>query len=173
LVASATTRVATEFVKLTHYLRTIAESMPLRDGSFDLAITYITLVDIEGYADAIAEMSRLLRAGGRVVAVNIGFASASVGPGGGWLRDEDGQELYVPIDNYGTEWSAVLEWNGLRIRNWHRPLSAYMDAYLGAGLILRRYMEPTPPGQLRSLPDFARAFRVPWFTVMVWEKPAG
>jgi len=151
-------------------VRAVAEAMPLRDGAFDLAISYITLVDIEGYAEAIAEMSRLLRPGGRVVAVNIGFVSASVGPGSAWQRDADGNELYVPIDNYGAEWSAVLEWDGIRIRNWHRPLGAYMDAYLGAGLILRHFSEPTPPEAFRPL--VPRAFRVPWFTVMGWEKAA-
>jgi SAM-dependent methyltransferase len=150
----------------------IAEKVPVRDAAFDLAITYITLVDIEGYADAIAEMARSLKPGGRVVAVNVGFVSASVAEGHGWQRDDQGNELYVPIDNYGSEWSAVLEWSGLRIRNWHRPLSAYMSAYLRAGLILRRFLEPTPPEQLRLHPEFSRAFRVPWFTVMVWEKPA-
>lgn len=153
-------------------VRAIAEAIPLRDAAFDLAVSYITLVDIEGYAEAIAEMTRVLRPGGRVVAVNVGFVSASVGPGGGWQRDEDGNELFVPIDNYGSEWSTVLEWNGLRIRNWHRPLGAYMSAYLNAGLNLRSFIEPTPPEALRSRPEFARAFRVPWFTVMVWEKPS-
>lgn len=153
-------------------VRAVAEAMPLPNAVFDLAITYITLVDIEHYREAIGEMSRVLRPGGRVVAVNVGFVSASAGPNGGWLRDAAGNELHVPIDNYGFEWSAVLEWDNIRIRNWHRPLSAYMTAYLRAGLVLRRFLEPVPPEELRSHPEFARAFRVPWFTVMVWEKPS-
>jgi SAM-dependent methyltransferase len=153
-------------------LRAAAENVPLRDATCDLAVTYITLVDIEGYADAIAEMARVLRPGGRLVAVNIGFVSASSAPNGGWHRDDDGNALYVPIDNYASEWSTVLEWNGLRIRNWHRPLSAYMTAYLRAGLVLRRFLEPAPPPEFREHPDFARAARVPWFTLMSWEKPA-
>lgn len=153
-------------------VRAVGEAMPLCDAAFDLALTYITLVDIEHYREAIGEMSRVLRPGGRLVAVNVGFGSASALPSEGWLRDGDGKELYVPIDNYGTEWSAVYEWRGIRIRNWHRPLSGYMTAYLRAGLILRRFLEPVPPEELRARPEFGRAFRVPWFTVMVWEKPA-
>jgi SAM-dependent methyltransferase len=153
-------------------VRAVAEAMPLFDGAFDLAITYITLVDIEHYREAIAEMARILRPGGRILAVNIGFVSASVGPNGGWMRDEAGEPLYVAIDRYGEERSAILEWSGIRIRNWHRPLSAYMTAYLREGLILRRFLEPAPPEALRSNPDIDRAARVPWFTVMLWEKPA-
>ncbi len=62
--------------------------MPFRDATFDVAVTYITLVDIEGYAEAISEMSRVLRPGGRLVAVNVNFTSASVDPNNGWHRDD-------------------------------------------------------------------------------------
>jgi SAM-dependent methyltransferase len=154
-------------------VRAVAEAMPLRDAAFDLAITYITLVDIEHYREAIGEMSRVLRPGGRLIAVNIGFASASVGPNGGWTRDDAGEPLYVAIDRYGEERSEIYDWNGIRIRNWHRPLNAYMSAYLRAGLILRRFMEPVPPDAFRGHPDIDRAARVPWFNVMVWEKATG
>jgi SAM-dependent methyltransferase len=154
-------------------VRAVAEAMPLRPASFDLAITYITLVDIEHYREAITEMARVLRPGGRIVAVNIGFVSASVGPGGGWMRDASGEPLYVPIDRYGEERSEIFEWNEIKIRNWHRPLSGYMSAYLRAGLILRQFREPVPPASLRVHPDIDRAARVPWFTVMLWEKPGG
>ena len=154
-------------------VRAVAEAMPLRDAAFDLAVSYITLVDIEDYAAAIGEMARVLRPGGRLLAANIGFASASVAPNGGWHRDDEGNALFVPIDNYSDERSAVYEWSGIRIRNWHRPLGAYMSAYLRAGLILRHFSEPVPPEALRAHPDAERAFRVPWFTVMLWEKSPG
>lgn len=151
-------------------VRAVAEAMPLREASFDLAVSYITLVDIEFYREAIAEIARVLRPGGRLVVANVGFVSASQAPNGGWLRDDAGMPLHVPIDRYLDESSAVFEWAGIRLRNWHRPLSAYMSAYLGAGLILRDFLEPAPPARLRDHPDFERAFRVPWFTVMRWEK---
>ena len=67
----------------------------------------------------------------------------------------------------------ILEWSGMRIRNWHRPLSAYLDAYLGAGLMLRRFLEPVPEDlSLRDDPRFEDWFRVPNFDVMLWQKPA-
>jgi SAM-dependent methyltransferase len=151
-------------------VRAVAEALPFAAASFDLAVTYITLVDIEHYREAIAEMARVLRPGGRLLAANIGFVSASQGENGGWRRDDNGDRLYVPIDHYAAESSAVYEWAGLRLRNYHRPLSAYMGAYLGAALQLREFLEPVPDEQWRSVPDFSGAFRVPWFNVMLWEK---
>jgi SAM-dependent methyltransferase len=151
-------------------VRAVAEAAPFSSEAFDLAVTYITLVDIEHYREAIAEMARVLRPGGRLVAANIGFTSAAKNDNGGWTRDEAGERLYVPIDNYGEENARVYEWDGIRIRNYHRPLGAYMRAYLQAGLTLLEFLEPMPDEKYRSIPEFAAAYRVPWFTVMLWEK---
>jgi SAM-dependent methyltransferase len=150
----------------------VAEALPFAATTFDLAVTYITLVDIQHYREGIAEMARVLKPGGRLLAANIGFVSASQAENGGWRRDEDGVRIYVPIDHYAEESSAVYEWAGLRLRNYHRPLSAYMSAYLGAGLVLREFLEPTPDERYRHVPEFSGAFRVPWFNVMLWERPA-
>jgi SAM-dependent methyltransferase len=152
-------------------VRAVAEALPFAPASFDLAVTCITLVDIEHYREAIAEMARAPRPGGRLLSANIGFVSASKDEDGGWHRDEEGERLYVPIDRYGEEWSRVYEWAGLRLRNYHRPLSAYMSAFMGAGLLLREFLEPVPDERWRGVPEFSGAFRVPWFTVMLWEKP--
>ena len=56
--------------------------------------------------------------------------------------------------------------------NWHRPLSAYMQAYLSENLILRHFLEPVPPDDsLRHNPRFEDWYRIPEFTVMRWQKP--
>ncbi len=152
--------------------RAVAEALPFAASTFDLAVSYITLVDIEHYREAITEMARALKPGGHLLAANISFVSASQDENGGWVRDTDGKRLHIPIDNYIDESSRVYEWDGIRIRNYHRPLSAYMRAYLGAGLLLREFLEPTPDEKYRGLADYdGAAFRVPWFTVMLWEKP--
>ena len=64
------------------YLRGSAERLPFADASFDLAISYVTLVDIVDYATAIRESARVLAPGGLFVVANLGFVTAS----DGWLR---------------------------------------------------------------------------------------
>ena len=151
------------------YVRAPAETLPFADAIFDLAVSYITLVDIQGYREAIREVARVLRPGGRFVVANVGFTSAS----GGWKKDSEGRRLYRPVDRYLEERPIPLELRGIRVINWHRPLSGYMQAYLGAGLLLRDFLEPMPPDDsLRADPFFEDWYRVPEFTVMVWERPA-
>jgi SAM-dependent methyltransferase len=144
-----------------------AARIPFRDATFDIVVSYVMLVDVVDWRSAIAEMARVLRPGGSVVVANVGFVSASYG----WERDAEGRRLYHKVDRYAEEWSQVWDWFGIRVRNWHRPLSAYMQAYLGAGLALRDFLEPVPQDDgLRDDPEFEDWYRIPQFTVMKWQK---
>jgi SAM-dependent methyltransferase len=149
------------------YVRASAEALPFAAAAFDLVVSYVTLVDIVDYRAAIAECARVLRPGGQIVAANLGFVTASQG----WLRDDEGRRLYHRVDRYADEWPQVFEWSGMRITNWHRPLSAYMSAYLDNGLILQEFLEPVPADDaLREHPRFEDWYRVPEFNVMRWQR---
>ncbi len=120
-----------------------AEDLGFSDDSFDLVVSYLSLIDIPDFRAAIAEMARVLQPGGILLIANMqSFASA--GPPEGWVRDADGKRLYYPVDDYLEERSVRVGWKGIDILNWHRPLSAYMTQLLDAGLILRVFDEPAP-----------------------------
>jgi SAM-dependent methyltransferase len=150
------------------YAMASGERLPFVDQSFDTVVAYLCLIDIPDFRAAIRESARVLKPGGSFLVANVSnLASASGNP----VYDAEGRFAYYAVDNYIEEHAVTLEWAGLRIRNWHRPLSDYMDAYLGAGLVLQRYIEPRPNESLRSDPRFESWFRVPTFDVMVWLKP--
>jgi len=149
------------------YVRASGERLPFAAGSFHLVVSYLSLIDIPDFRGAIAESVRVLRPGGALLVVNLNFVTASEG----WARDEAGNRLYHRVDRYAEERPIVLEIGGIHIVNWHRPLDAYMSAFLGAGLILRSFLEPVPKdGSLRDDPRFEDWYRVPLFNVMRWEK---
>jgi SAM-dependent methyltransferase len=151
-----------------HYLQGVGERLPLRDQSFDIVIAYLALIDIPDFRSAIQEAARVLKRGGRFLIANVSnLASSSADPS----YDEEGHFLHYAVDHYLEERAMIVEFGGVRVRNWHRPLSDYIDAYLGTGLILKRYIEPRPDESLRDDPRFESWFRVPTFDVMVWEKP--
>lgn len=149
------------------YLQGDGEHLPFADESFDVVVAYLCLIDIPDFRAAIRESARVLRHGGRFLVANVSnLASTSEEP----VYDDAGRFLHYTVDRYQEERPLTLEWAGLRIRNWHRPLSAYLEAYLGAGLTLRRYLEPMPDESLRGDPRFESWFRVPTFDAMVWQK---
>ncbi|MGH2608905.1 MAG: class I SAM-dependent methyltransferase [Tepidiformaceae bacterium] len=149
-------------------VRGTAESLPLATASVDLVVSYLVLVDVPDYRAAIDEIARVLRPGARLVVTNSSFMSVSAG----WIRDADGKRLHYPMDHYLEERPVQLKWAGIEILNWHRPLAAYMAAYLGAGLVLREFLEPMPSDDsLRHDPRYEDWYRLPNFTVMHWQKP--
>ncbi len=114
-------------------------------------------------------MARVLKPGGSLLTANLtGFTSACAGQG--WVKDADGERLHYPVDNYLEEFPFWFEWAGIRIENWHRPLTAYMEAFLGAGLQLTFFSESdSVSGDEQHRERFRR---VPWFVVMEWQRPA-
>jgi SAM-dependent methyltransferase len=147
-----------------------AEKLPFADASFDLAVTCLTLIDITDYRTAIAEMARVLVPGGTLLAANL-TPVISAGMTKGWRRDADGRPVEFALDRYLGEWWEWVEWADIRVRNWHRPLSAYVQAYLAAGLVLVSYKDLTPVDGYGE--EEARLYaRAPWFDLMDWRKPA-
>jgi SAM-dependent methyltransferase len=142
------------------------EALDFADDSFDLVVSYLTLIDMADFRTAFAEMTRVLVPGGRLLIANLnGFVTAKPH---GWYRDTDGRRLHYPVDDYSTERADWVEWSGIRIRNWHRPLSAYMKALVELGMTLTFFDEPLPRSGDAEMQ--ARYARVPWFHVMEWRK---
>jgi SAM-dependent methyltransferase len=143
-----------------------AEKLDFPDASFDLVVSYLTLIDIPDIAAAISEMARVLAPGGQLLIANLtNFYTASIP--GGWTQEPNG-ERRLCIDHYLDERYEWLEWKGIRIHNWHRPLSRYMQLLLEQNLILRHFSEPEPAGGDPAMMERYR--RVPFFMMMKWEK---
>lgn len=147
----------------------IGEKLDFPNASFDLVVSYLTLIDIPDIAAAIAEMARVLKPDGTLLIANLNSFNTA-GPPTGWTRDERGRALRFEIDHYLEERSNRVSWRGIEIENWHRPLSTYMQLLLGQGLVLKFFDEPAPHG---GDPVTAERYRrVPYFLVMELAKPA-
>ena len=151
------------------YLEVPAEQLPFEDDSFDLVVSYLTLIDIPDIQAAIHEMARVLKPGKPLLIANLNsFNTACVDSG--WVKDSAGQHLHYPVDRYLEERAVWIEYRGIRVLNHHRPLSTYMRSLLAAGLRLSHFDEPAPtPGAPEPKATLYR--RAPWFLVMEWLNP--
>lgn len=147
-----------------------AEALSCHDAGFDLVVSYLTLIDIDGLDEAAAEMTRVLKPGGRLLIANLNPFQTSGLPEDGWITDPDGTQRFF-MDRYFEERAEWVGWSGIRIRNWHRPMSRYFSVFVENGLVLSHFDEPRPTGGGAAI--VARYNRVPFFHVMEWQKPSG
>jgi SAM-dependent methyltransferase len=152
------------------YLKARAESLPFRREAFDLVVSYLSLIDIPDAEAAVSEMARVLRPGGTLLIANLTSLNTAAGAVG-WIKDSDGRRVHYPVDDYLQERAFWMEYRGIRVLNHHRPLRTYLQALLGAGLVLIHFDEPSPAPDAPA--SRARGYeRAPWFLVMEWLKPA-
>lgn len=150
---------------VSRYLVASAEAMPLESESFDVVLSYLTIIDIPDYRAAIAEMCRVMKPSGSVLMATISnVASTSFG----WIKDENGRKLYRPVDRYMEDFYLDLEWSDIRVRNYHRPLSALLQPFFSAGLVLTDFLEPLPDP---SSDWFVEESRAPTFQIMRFRRP--
>ena len=151
------------------YVEGSAESLPFEAGSFDLVVSYLSLIDIEDLDRAYAEMLRVLAPGGHLLIANLSsFATAlPKDKDEGWLSQRE--DHVFACDDYHDPRAFWIGWRGIRVRNFHRPMQAYMAPLLAAGMRLIHFEEPQPTGgPVRQQRLYRRA---PLFVVMEWKKP--
>ena len=142
----------------------MAERLDFEDQSFDLVVSYLSLIDIAQLGTALTEMARVLRPGGSLLIANLtGFTTAGMVFGGRRPRGAEKRAGYL------DEHASQVSWRDIRVSNWHRPLETYMQGLLQAGLQLKHFSEPRPHG---GPPEKVRRYlKAPYFLIMEWTKP--
>jgi ubiquinone/menaquinone biosynthesis C-methylase UbiE len=155
------------------YGRAAAAALPFPPSSFDTVVACLVFEHIEEVDAAIAEVGRVLAPGGRFLFfLNHPLLQT---PGSGWIDDRILEEQYWRIGPYLTE-DTTLEQvdNGVWIPFIHRPLSRYVNALVGAGLLITAMEEPAPPpGFLALAEEYSEAATIPRLLFLRAEKMMG
>jgi ubiquinone/menaquinone biosynthesis C-methylase UbiE len=155
------------------YVRAVAAALPFPSAAFDAAVACLVLEHIGGLEAVVAEVSRVLRPGGRfLLFLNHPLLQA---PGSGWIDDDILGEQYWRIGPYLVEDSSLEEVDkGVFVPFVHRPLSRYVNALVDAGMAVRRMEEPAPPeGFLARAGEYRQAATIPRLLFIRAEREAG
>ena len=140
-----------------------AAALPFADASFDAVVACLVFEHIRDVDAAIAEVARVLQAGGRF-AFFLNHPLLQT-PNSGWIDDQflDPPEQYWRIGPYLVEDETIEEVEkDVFIPFIHRPLSRYINALAANGLLLERMEEPAPPaGFLAKAEEYAAANTIP------------
>jgi SAM-dependent methyltransferase len=147
-----------------------AAALPFADATFDLAVAFMSLQDVEDFRGAIGEAARVLEPGGRLcIAIVHPLSSA-----GRFDGDDADSPFAIPGSYLAASYHAdSVARDGLEIEfvSAHRPLEAYTEALADAGLLIERLREPALPEHGIDRPRSRRWQRLPLFLHVRAVKP--
>jgi SAM-dependent methyltransferase len=154
------------------FARAGAARLPFASETFDAVVACLVFEHIEAVDDAIAEVARVLRPGGRFLFfLNHPLLQT---PSSGWIDDQvlEPPEQYWRIGPYLVEDTSIEEVEkGVFIPFIHRPLSRYVNALAANGLHVTRMEEPAPPpGFLAKAAEYVAAATIPRLLFLRTEK---
>lgn len=155
-------RLAREAGGYEELVRGDAASLPWKGATFDLAIAYMSLQDVDDLQGAVAELARVLETEGRL-------CLAIVHP---LNRSRAALDDYFEAQRFADE----FERDGLRMtfESIDRPLEAYTRALARAGFLVEELREPRPAAAvLASEPRLEKAAKRPYFLHMRCVLPRG
>ena len=119
----------------------LGERLPYADASFDDVVSSLVLHYLEDWGPALAEVRRVLRPGGRLIAaVQHPFVDYAV---------QDPRPDYHATTSWTEEWTFGGQTFPMTF--WRRPLHAMTDAFTAAGFRLSVISEPQPDPAAREL----------------------
>ncbi|WP_331762626.1 class I SAM-dependent methyltransferase (plasmid) [Streptomyces sp. NBC_01420] len=120
--------------------------LPYSDDTFDDVVASLVLHYLEDWGPALAELRRVLKPGGRLIAsVDHPFAA-------NLMHRQAGREAeynYFDTTNWTEEWTMAGRTALMSI--WHRPLHAMTEAFTEAGFRITVISEPEPDPAARKL----------------------
>ena len=111
----------------------------LSDDRFDLAVMALVIHHVRDRSQALSELHRVLRPGGRLVL-------STTHPTGDWLQNGGGY-----FDHGLVEETWQDDW---QVSYWRQPLEAWCQEFADAGFLIERLVEPRPaPTMVETHPD--------------------
>lgn len=135
-------------------LADITKALPYENESFDLVFCNQVLMDIDDAEAAVGEAARVLKSGG-IFWFSIVHSAFYDGK---WLT-RDGREYAKAVEQYISHYSFENNFWGATA-HFHRPISYYLNAAAGHGLVFVRMDEPRAyggEGRTDEIPLFLHA----------------
>lgn len=146
------------------------EDMDFPPNSFDVVFSSLAFHYIENFETIVKKVQSVLKPGGSFLfsAEHPVFTAQGTQD---WYRDEAGNILHFPVDNYYVEGKRTANFLGEEVVKYHKTLTTYLDGLLNHGFRIRRVVEPQPPHQLLdTVPGMRDELRRPMMLIVSAEK---
>ena len=141
------------------YIRAAMEDIDFPDAAFDVA----------DFGGMVEKVYRWLAPGGDFV-FSIEHPIFTAYGSQDWYRDEKGDILHFPVDNYFFEGAREAVFLGERVTKYHHTLTTILDGLLRRGFQLRRVVEPQPPERMLDMEGMRDELRRPMMLLVAAQK---
>jgi SAM-dependent methyltransferase len=141
----------------------LRDRLPFDDGAFDVVVSSLVLHYLEDWEPTLAELRRVLRPGGRLIAsVDHPFVAYTI---------HEPRPDYFATTSYTFDWT--FDGQTVPMKFWRKPMHAMTDAFTAAGFRISAISEPQPEPAARELfpDDFHALSTKPCFLFFVVEVP--
>lgn len=145
------------------------EDLHFPEHTFDVILSSLAFHYIKDFEPLAADISRWIRPGGSFVfsVEHPVFTSSGTQD---WYRDQDGNILHFPVDNYYYEGAREAVFLGEKVIKYHRTLTTYLNTLLQNGFELRHVIEPQPPEEMMDIDGMKDEMRRPMMLLVAAEK---
>lgn len=152
------------------YRRMAMEDADFADGSFDVVLSSLAFHYVADFGALVRKIVRWLRPGGDFV-FSCEHPVFTAEGSQDWYRDEQGNILHFPVDNYYIEGRRQAVFLGEQVTKYHRTLTSYVGALLSGGFTLTGLAEPQPPQEMiGTVPGMADELRRPMMLILSAKK---
>jgi SAM-dependent methyltransferase len=137
--------------QLIEYVHKAIEDYVIEPQAFDLIISRLTLHYVRDYEPVVRSVFKGLRPGGSFI-FSIGHPMCTA-LCGGWYEDEEGKQIFWPVDDYSKEGKREQTWYIDGVVKYHRTLQTTVNVLLDTGFMLTRLLEPTIEGETPDMRD--------------------
>ncbi len=160
-------RAAEERLDIAYHVRNSCDLHGIADGSFDIVLSSMMLMDCENFEGTVREIARVLKPGGKLFA---SVCHPCFHKSGGIGRMDSGIDKKVVVSNYyhPAEWEAPLPSGSVSVIWRHRTIEDYVKTFIKCGLTITDLSEPVPTDEQAAIsPDIAWMQKIPIF--LFWE----
>ena len=152
------------------YRQAAMEDADFAEGSFDVVLSSLAFHYVVDFGALVRKTARWLRPGGDFV-FSCEHPVFTAEGSQDWYRDENGNILHFPVDNYYIEGERQAVFLGERVTKYHRTLTSYVNALLSNGFALTGLAEPQPPQEMvDTIPGMANELRRPMMLILAAKK---
>jgi len=146
------------------YLQMAMEDISSLDDRFDIVISSLAFHYVKDYDKLIKDIYKLLNNNGILVFSCEHPLVTAYTNGQRWTKDDDGNKLYLNLNNYGLEGERKVKWFVDDVIKYHRTFETLINILIINGFNIEKIIEPKPTKEiLNRYPEYYDLIHKPDF----------